>query len=195
MKGTSLGYENSNTCMKDLGVLVNHKLNRSQPCNAAAKNANAILWCINRNTFIFIHKKAPSHPTLRWSGSTLNSGSSSWPHTEKQARVQKRVTQMVRWLETKTYEEPLRNQICLEQKIGLGGTDATNQQTTKWLSQRRKGARLFSFALEGRMGTSGLKLQVKNLLIVRTVYHWRYSDRSWRVICLKCIGDWSSCTK
>ena len=34
---------------KELGTVVDHKLNMSQQCNAAAKETNAILACINRS--------------------------------------------------------------------------------------------------------------------------------------------------
>lgn len=42
-------YLSSGTLEKDLGVFVDNKLNMSQQCEVAAKNANVILGQINRN--------------------------------------------------------------------------------------------------------------------------------------------------
>lgn len=39
----------SSTCEKDLGFLVNGKLNMNQQCDMAVKKFNAILSCINRH--------------------------------------------------------------------------------------------------------------------------------------------------
>lgn len=36
-------------CRKDLEFIVDHTLNMSEQCDAAANKANAILGCINRN--------------------------------------------------------------------------------------------------------------------------------------------------
>ena len=45
MGGTWL---DSNICERDLGVLVDNKLNISQQCDKTAKKANAMLGCIAR---------------------------------------------------------------------------------------------------------------------------------------------------
>ena len=41
---------------KDLGIVVDHKLNTSQQCDVAAKRASAILGCINGNIASKVHE-------------------------------------------------------------------------------------------------------------------------------------------
>ena len=96
---------------KDLGIVVDHKLNMSQQGDVATKKTNAILGCINRSTVSKSCKVLiPLYSALI--RPHLESCVQFWkPHLKKDAekleQVQRRTTRMIRGLETKPCEERL----------------------------------------------------------------------------------------
>ena len=100
--------------MSEIGIVVDHKLNTSQQCDVATKKGTAILGCIN----ILVSIISKSHEVLVPLYSSLVR-----PHLEccvqfwtwhfkkvahKLERVQRRTTRRIRGLETKPYEERLK---------------------------------------------------------------------------------------